>query len=306
MIERITSRLPKWPFLLADLLLVAVAGGIVYYGPHPLDLPRIALCLTALVFGGWFSVTPFLKEYHGSVKVAEANQIAEGMARLRTLDQVRDQIEGATARWHEIQEQSQRSLTSAAQLADRMAGETREFCAMLDNMSQAEKTHLKLEIEKLRRAEGDWLQTVVRILDQVFALNHAAVQSRQQPLISQIGQFQHVCRDLARRIGLNAFAPDGPQPYDAKNHQVHDENIPVPIEAVVCGVVAPGYTFQGRMVRKAVVALRAGAASESTGEVADSDNTEAEKTDADEGISAEGASRTTAAPDPRSQGDLLL
>jgi len=66
--------------------------------------------------------------------------------------------------------------------------------------------HLELETAKLRRAEGDWLQVTVRILDHVFALYVAAARSGQPRLAEQIAAFQNACRDAARRVGLVAHA----------------------------------------------------------------------------------------------------
>jgi len=44
-------------------------------------------------------------------------------------------------------------------------------------MNDSEKTTLRLEVEKLRRGELEWLQALVHILDHVFALHTAAMHS---------------------------------------------------------------------------------------------------------------------------------
>ena len=256
MIDRITSRLPKWPFLLADLVLLAVASAVVVKSDWPLGPWQMAVCFLAVVAGAWFSITPFLREYDGSVKLAEAYQLSDSIARLKDIEKIRAHIENATGQWQGVQDHSQRAVSAAGALADRMAAETKEFCSMLERINQAEKTHLKFEIDKLRRAEADWLQTVVRMLDNVFALSQAAAQSRQPALISQIRQFQQVSREIARRMGLNAFAPEGPQPFDPKAHQLPEESATVPEQAMISGVIAPGFTFQGRLMRKAVVVVQ--------------------------------------------------
>ena len=58
---------------------------------------------------------------------------------------------------------------------------------------------VRLEVEKLRRAEGEWLQVLVRVLDHVYALHLGALRSGQPNLIEQLSNFQNACRDAARR-----------------------------------------------------------------------------------------------------------
>ena len=58
-----------------------------------------------------------------------------------------------------------------------MTGEVRQFTEFMQKMNDSEKAALRLEVEKLRRGEGEWLQVLVRILDHVFALHAAAVRS---------------------------------------------------------------------------------------------------------------------------------
>jgi molecular chaperone GrpE (heat shock protein) len=71
----------------------------------------------------------------------------------------------------------------------------------------------------------------------------------------QLAQFQHACRDAARRLGLVPFAPNPGDAYDAKAHQLMDEKVKPVENDVVGGVIAPGYTYQGHLVRPPVVVL---------------------------------------------------
>ena len=123
-------------------------------------------------------------------------------------------------------------------------------------MNDNEKAALRLEVEKLHRGEVEWLQVLVRILDHVFALNAAAARSGQPRLAEQITQFQNACRDAARRIGLMPFAAAPDEPFDAERHQAVDMESEPPAEAVVAETVGAGFTFQGRLLRPALVRLR--------------------------------------------------
>ena len=91
-----------------------------------------------------------------------------------------------------------------------MAAEVREFSEFMQKMNDSEKAALRLEIEKLRRGEGEWLQVLVRILDHVFLLHAAAMRSGQPKLVGQISQFSkrlprrraaHRPRAVHRRAG---------------------------------------------------------------------------------------------------------
>jgi molecular chaperone GrpE (heat shock protein) len=96
---------------------------------------------------------------------------------------------------------------------------------------------------------------MVRILDHIFALHVAAIRSNQPKVAEQIGQFQNACRGTVRRVGLTAFLGDPEAPFDAERFQIADGKKPFD-GAVVAETIAAGYTFQGKMVRPALVKLR--------------------------------------------------
>jgi hypothetical protein len=60
----------------------------------------------------------------------------------------------------------------------------------MQKMNDSEKAALRLEVEKLRRGEVEWLQVLVRILDHVFVLHAAAMRSGQPKLAEQITNFK--------------------------------------------------------------------------------------------------------------------
>jgi molecular chaperone GrpE (heat shock protein) len=94
------------------------------------------------------------------------------------------------------------------------------------------------------------------MLDHVYALHQGASRSGQPTLIEQVGSFQNACRDAARRVGLTPFTASEAEPFDAERHQLVEEGPTPPADAVVGETVAVGYTFQGRLLRPALVRLR--------------------------------------------------
>ena len=256
MTEPTTSKLPKWPFLLSDLCLLTLAGVIVYRSAWPLGLWQIGVCFASVALGAWLWILPFLKEYRALQQMAEANALSLAVVELKNVEQVKNQIANATSQWQFIQDQSTQTVHATKEIADRMKAEVREFCAFMEKANETEKGHLRLEVEKLRRGEGEWLQVVVRILDHIHALNHAAARSGQPGLIAQLSQFQHACRDAARRVGLVPFSPARHDAFDAKAHQLADPKAERPANACITEILATGYSFQGQLIRKALVTLQ--------------------------------------------------
>ena len=63
--------------------------------------------------------------------------------------------------------------------------------------------------------------------------------------------------DAARRIGLVAFAPAAGDSFEPGQHQTADGRKDIPDDAKIFETIATGYTFQGQMLRPALVMLDA-------------------------------------------------
>lgn len=262
MTEPFITKLPKWPFFLGDVLLVALAWAIMDDNPSPLGLWPMSFCLAAVALGAWISILPYLKDHQASLKMAEANTLSTAVAQLQNIEQIKNQIANSTSQWQFVQDESKKTVTAAKEIADRMKAEAQEFRAFLEKANETEKAHLRLELEKMRRTEGEWLQVLVRVLDHVYALNKAGSRSGQPGLIAQLHQFQHACRDAARRVGLVAFAPARQDAFDAKTQQLADDSIQARAGAQVTETLATGYSYQGHLIRKALVTLKPDAQTE--------------------------------------------
>jgi molecular chaperone GrpE (heat shock protein) len=246
-------RLSKWPFVLGDLVLVSLAVVVIYTQAGPLSLGAALICLAACAAGAWMAILPFLREHQAFLKLAEADRLATTVSEIQKLERVQESVTAATSHWQSIQQEARQTAVTAQETAERMRAELSEFCAFLQKAQDSEKGTLKLQVEKLRRAESEWLQAVVIILDHVFALHSAATRSGQPALATQMNHFQNACRDSVRRLGLMPFAPGVNEGFDPKLHQVeHGACNPQP-GAALTEVVAIGYTYQGELVRRALV-----------------------------------------------------
>ena len=175
---------------------------------------------------------------------------------MKNLEGIAGQISGATGKWQDAQEQADKTARAAREIAERMTGEVQAFTEFMQRANDSERANLRLEVEKLRRGEGEWLQVLVRMLDHVYALHQGAFRSGQPKLVEQVGSFQSACRDAARRVGLTPFTANEAEPFDAQRHQLVEAGAKPPPDAVVAETIAAGYTFQGRSVRPALVRLR--------------------------------------------------
>jgi molecular chaperone GrpE (heat shock protein) len=248
---------PKWPFLLGDAALLTVAAYyLVKLASHPIGRWEIVTAASCVALGAILGALPFILDYRAIVKVIEAGALGSIAEKIQNLEKLAAQINAATNEWTNAQMQAEKTTAGAKEIADHMAGEVREFSGFMQKMNDSEKAALRLEIEKLRRGETEWLQVLVRILDHVFVLHAAAARSGQPKLAEQISNFQNACRDAARRIGLVPFSADPEEPFNAGRHQAVGGEEKPPADAVVAETVGVGFTFQGRLLRPALVRLR--------------------------------------------------
>ncbi|HNQ87634.1 MAG TPA: nucleotide exchange factor GrpE [Verrucomicrobiota bacterium] len=244
------------PFVLGDILLVATAGLIFLQADRPMSDPQMLCVAACVLLAAVFGVLPFELRRRAELRLIETGTLVSTLSQIQQLESLAQRIEAATSQWQTAQEHAASTTTAAREIADRIAAEHAQFQQFLTQANDAERSHLRLEVDKLRRAEGDWLQVLVRVLDHVYALHFAAVRSGQANLIEQLSHFQNACRDAARRVGLTPLTAAPGVPFDPEHHQLPDSRSAVPENAVVADTIATGYVFQGRLLRRTVVAVR--------------------------------------------------
>ncbi len=251
-------KLPKLPFFLGDAVCLGMAYLIYQQGTPPMGKWEMLVCVVTVAFGALLGVAPFLLEYRAAVKLTEAVTLTATVEKVRNLDHVANLIGQATAQWQGVHEESTKTLGLAKEITDRMTAEARAFSDFMQKANTKERATLRLEIEKLRRAENDWLQVLTRILDHVHALHQAALRSGQPSLVEQLGNFQSACHEASRRIGLIPFLATPGKPFDATNHRLADQEAEATKDARVSETIAAGYTYQGQLIRAALVSLQPG------------------------------------------------
>ena len=249
-------KLSRWPFLIADLMLLSAAAYIALSNHGPLQVWWMFGLAGSVALAAWAGVAPFLVQHRTDLKFAEAQSLTSAVEQISNLRAFTNQISFATAQWQVMQAEASKTVAASRQIAEGITAEAKAFSNFMQKASDAEKAHLRLEVEKLRRGEGEWLQVLVMMLDHVYALYLAGRRSGQQNIIQQLSTFQHACRDVARKVGLVAFEAQPNEAFNAQLHQLLDAKATPTATAHITDTLAPGYMFQGQLIRGAVVTLQ--------------------------------------------------
>lgn len=252
MSEGKTPQLSRMPFWFADATLLLTAGLLVMSAGRALGLWEMLAVVGCVALGAWLAVLPVLKEYDVAVRLAETDHLASTMAKLKDLDVLAERIAAATGQWQAVQDRATQTAELSRGMVDRLTREAESLASVVSRTSDGEKQTLKLEVDKLRRAEGDWLQSVGRVMDHVFALHVAALKSGQPGVMDQIERFHAACREALRRVGFVPVVASPDEVFDPRKHQVAEGQRP-PEGAKIDETVAPGYLFQGQMLRPIIV-----------------------------------------------------
>jgi molecular chaperone GrpE len=249
-------KLPKWPFFIGDIFLLATAGFIFSQGRAPMTPWQTGLIVFCVAGGACLAIMPFLLEYNVWSKNFQAAALQDAVSQIKNLEDVGKHITGATAQWQSVQDSSEKTAAASREISEKMAAEIKGFSEFLGKANDSEKAHLRLEVEKLRRGEQEWLQVLIRVMDHIYALQQGALRSGQANVISQVGNFQNACREVARRVGLMPLIAEAGQPFTSVTQQVVEgEPTPGP-GAVISEAVACGWSFQGKLLRPALVRLQ--------------------------------------------------
>ncbi len=245
----------KWPFFAADLALLAVAFWIVNHYPHPVPVAALGIAVGCVALAAFICVMPFRMQYEAIVRFAESNELNETVSQINKAELAAEQIRGATAQWQGVQEQSAKTVATVREISDRMTAEAKAFAEFMQKANEHEKATLRLEADKLRRSESQWLQLIIHLLDHTYALHQAGARSGQPNLEAQLGRFREACYDAVRRVGLIAFEPAPGDVFDEEKHQLVEGQAEPEAGALIGQTLAVGYSFQGQLVRRSLVSL---------------------------------------------------
>lgn len=263
----------RWPFYLADVALLATAFWIVNHYPAPLPPWALAGGILCVIVAAFLGVMPHRAHYQAIVQFAESNELTDVVRQINRAEEAAGQIQSATAQWQGVQEHSSKAINAAREIGDRMAAEAKAFVEFMQKANDQEKAALRLEVEKLRRGEGHSVQVLVHLLDHVYALQQAGARSGQPNLEAQLTRFQDACRDVVRRVGLIPQDALQGEDFDGEKHQLPEGQPEPKPGSVIAQTLATGYSFQGQLIRRALVAIRTDEPSAPPSTVEDTDAT---------------------------------
>ena len=246
---------PKWPFLSADIIFIGLGYWISSLIQGEPQLWQIMSILSCAILGGSFAVAPFYFEYKAESKAVEIAQLTSVTKEICKMEVVASQISEASENWTAVQDSSKQTALLAEEIASGIAETVKSHDEFMANASKDELNSLKLEVEKLRRSESDWANTLVGLLDLVYRLERSAVASGKEQFIQTMGLFQGQCREAVRRVGLVAFEAEPDAVFTPEEHAL-PEGESVSADAVISETRLPGIRLQGKLVRKPLVAIR--------------------------------------------------
>jgi len=250
-----TPKISKWPFLLADLVLVALGGFVIATASWPLSRWEILGVVPCFLVGCSLAVIPFLRQHAAAVKLWEQTNLAEASRQLSDIHAVAEQIRQATARWQDIQDSATKAAQVSGATVEKVTAEAKAFTEFLSRANDQEKATLRLELDKMRRGANEHIQVMVHMLDHIYALYQAAHRSGVPVVVNQLTQFRNACADAAKRVGLSAHEAQPGDIFDPQTHQSPDNQVP-PAGTRIETTIACGFTYQGQPLRRILVALR--------------------------------------------------
>ncbi len=170
------SKLPKFPFIAGDLVLIATAGTIAWRSATPLS-PGALIAITAcVVIGAALAVVPYLANY-ARRQDAELTERQHQIAALaRTTADSAEQLSIATSGLHGIAESSKHSLDVISKLPDQLQGRIDDLTQQLAGSAIASQVAIKEDL--------DHLQAAAEKISRALAQLDADIQAKATTLVS--------------------------------------------------------------------------------------------------------------------------
>ncbi len=259
MMNEVTNwKVPKWPFFLGNALLLIFAYGFILRAPHAIHHWEIAAACVAL--GAVINLIPFYLDYRAMERALELSTLGAVGEKIQNLEKLAEQINSATNQWaltqKSLQTEDGKTAAAAKAFADQMAAMTRQFSELTQKIESQEKAVAPPEVEEPQTGEAEWLQLLMRVLDQVSTLHTAAVRTGDANFIEPVTSFQKACHDIVQSAGLVPFSAETDEPFNAEWYQVAGMNSEPPKNAIIAETISTGYTLEGQVLRPAIVRLR--------------------------------------------------
>ena len=118
-------KIPKWPFLAANAILVIAAASVIAKAAHPISLWEMVAGIICVALGALLGCLPFILEYRATGKLIEVNAVTTVAEQLHNLKTYSAQIAIATDQWALVQDatkgSAEKTVAAAREIVERMA-----------------------------------------------------------------------------------------------------------------------------------------------------------------------------------------
>ncbi len=148
-----TPRLPKWPFLLGDAVLLTIAALLAAYGQTPYSNSVIIAIAVCVALASILGAIPFLTDYANKQDEALDERQRGLEALTRTISDSAEQISVAASSLHEINELARQQLAQAVAIPEQLQDSLESFKLELNETVTAASESLKHDIKSIRTSE---------------------------------------------------------------------------------------------------------------------------------------------------------
>lgn len=163
-----TPRLPKWPFLVGDAVLLGIAILAAARSPQPYSNPVILTIAVCVALASILGIIPFLTDYANKQDEALDERQRGLEALTRTVSDSAEQISVAATSLHELSELTRKQLAQAESMPDQLEAILAKFTGRHTKANEEASELLRQEIKALRGAENRKLDSASEKLQQAL------------------------------------------------------------------------------------------------------------------------------------------
>src|ERR1700742_3535628 len=118
--EASAARLAKLPFVFGIILLLALAAFLCVHGRTRISGWEVLAVVICTGGASALAIWPFLLEYRSAEKVVETMALTSVVSQVQNIEQLAEQIGGATARWQSVQDSADKTAKQSKEIADKI------------------------------------------------------------------------------------------------------------------------------------------------------------------------------------------
>lgn len=154
-------KLSKLPFIIGDVALFAIVGFIAWKAPNPFAGGALIAMTCCGAFGALLSAVPFVLDYGRKTDALQSDRQDQIAALAQTTAASAEQVSIAAVGLQSIAEVSARTAKTLETLPLKLQEKIAEFKSQLNEVSVTENEALEQELQTLRTAETERLQSAV-------------------------------------------------------------------------------------------------------------------------------------------------